>query len=145
MLTLTAGQKKHVAKVILAKRKEDYNYSGGNSALAARIGVSPQLLSMWAHNKRIPDHKQLLVLAEVFNMSLEALCNLKLKSKTRPKRMRKGDIAVISPENIRGSMLKICNITSELVERERQMLRGKISYKEHKNWQRRIKEYVGTL
>lgn len=89
MLTLTAGQKSHIAKVIKAKIKSDYNYSGGNSALAARIGVSPQLLSMWAYNKRTPDHKQLLVLAEIFNMSLETLCNLKPKSKSMPKRIKK--------------------------------------------------------
>lgn len=145
MLTLTAGQKKHVAKVVMARRKEDYNYPGGNAVLAARIGISPQLLSMWAYNKRTPNHKQLLVLAEIFSMSLEALCNLKPKNKRAPKRINKGEITVVPPENVHGSMLKICNITSELVERERQMLRGKVSYKEHKNWQRRIKEYVDTL
>lgn len=142
MLTLTAGQKKHIAKVIMTKRNKDYNYSGGNSALAARIGVSPQLLSMWAHNKRTPEHKQLLILAEILNISLEVLCNLRPKTKRALKRMKK---STVPPENVRGSMLKICNITSELVERERQMLLGKISYKEHKNWQRRIKEYVETL
>lgn len=145
MLTLTAGQKKHIAKVIMTKRKEDYNYPGGNSALAGRLGVSPQLLSMWAYNKRTPSHKQLLVLAEIFCMPLEILCHLKPKNKRVVKRMGKSDKSAIPPENIRGSMLKICNITSELVERQRQMLRGKISYKEHKNWQKRIKEYVDTL
>lgn len=145
MLTLNAGQKKHVAKVIMTKRKEGYNYPGGNAVLAARIDVSPQLLSMWAYNKRTPSHKQLLVLADIFDMSLEELCNLKPNTKRVAKRINKGVDSAVPPENIRGSMLKICNITSELVERERQMLRGKVSYKEHKNWQRRIKEYVDTL
>ncbi len=145
MLTLTAGQKKHVAKVILAKRKEDYNYRGGNAALAGLLGVSSQLLSMWAYNKRTPNHKQLLVLAEIFKVPLEVLCHLKPKAKKTTKRTSKSAASASSPENIRGSMLRICDITSELVERERRMLSGKISYKDHKNWQRRIKEYVDTL
>jgi transcriptional regulator with XRE-family HTH domain len=145
MLTLTAGQKRHVAKVIMAKRKEDYSYYGGNAALAERLGVSSQLLSMWAYNKRSPSHRQLLALAETFNMSLEDLCHLKKRSKKVVKSTRNSAVSAISSENIRGSMLKICNITSELVERERQMLRGKVSYKEHNNWQKRIKEYVDTL
>ena len=145
ILDLTAGQKKHIAKVILAKRKELFNYPGGNSALAGRLGVSSQLLSMWAYNKRTPNHTQLLVLAEIFGMSLEVLCNLKPKDKRRKKQPRKHDESVIPPEKVRGSMLRICNITSELVDRERRMLRGGISYKDHNNWQRRIKEYVDTL
>lgn len=145
MLTLTAGQKKHVSKVITVKRKELYGYAGGNSILADRIGVSSQLLSMWAHNKRTPNHKQLLLLAEVFEMSLEALCRLKPGKRRSMKKPNINDSVTIDPEEFRGSMLRICNITTELVDRQRQMLGGRISYKEHKNWQRRIKEYVNTM
>jgi len=145
MLELTAGQKKHIAKVIMTKRKEMFSYLGGNSALAARVGVSSQLLSMWAYNKRTPNHTQLLVLAEIFEMPLEALCRLKSKNRKAGKGLRKGDQSATPPEKVRGSMLRICDITGELVERQRKMLRGKIGYRDHKNWQRRIKEYVDTL
>jgi transcriptional regulator with XRE-family HTH domain len=145
MLTLTAGQKKYIANVIMTKRKEMFNYPGGNSALAARVGVSSPLLSMWAYNKRTPNHTQLLVLAEIFNMSLDDLCRLKPKGKRLAKHTRKAGASAIPPEKVRGSMLRICDITGELVERERKMLRGKINYKDHKNWQKRIKGYVDTL
>ncbi len=145
MLTLSKSQKSHTAKVIKTKRKQMFGYPGGNRELAARLGISPQLLSMWAYNKRSPCHKDLLTLAEAFNISLNELCHLGETQKGKTKKTAKQGHYAVSPADARKSMLEICNITTEIVKRQRQMLTGNCNYKMHNDWLRRIKNYVDTM
>lgn len=145
MPSLTAAQKKHVSAVIKAKRKKFYGYTGGNRDLAELLGVTPQLLSMWACNKRTPKQHELLKLSEVFDMSLNDLCRLnKRGEKAMPKRGKKLH-AGMNLEEARSSMLKVCDITTDLVDRQRQMLHGEIDAKEHKKALARIRKYVDIM
>lgn len=145
MQTLTTQQRNHIAKVIKCKRKEFFGYSGGNRDLAEKIGVAPQLLSMWASNKRTPNQQELLKLSEVFDMDLDDLCRLKKRIKY-PARGRKNPVPItVDSEKVLESMLKICDITSDLVDRQRQMLHGELSVKEHKNLLTRLKKCVDTI
>lgn len=145
MLSLTKGQKKHVAKVLLTKRKEMFGYPGGSRDLAERVGVSPQLLSMWTRNKRFPGHTELLILAEVFGMPLSELCCLNKRHKQGVRSSVKGSEFEVTPDDARNSMLEICTITTQIVERQRQMLTGKRNYATHTEWLKRIRNFVDAV
>lgn len=142
---LTAAQRNHVARVIKSKRNQLFGYAGGNRKLAELIGVSPQLVSMWAYNKRTPGQQELLKLSEVFDISLDDLCRLNKPGK-KPVRVRKKEVPVVmNREEVRASMLKICDITTDLVDRQRQMLHGEIDAKEHEKVLSRIKKYIDIV
>lgn len=142
MPNLTAAQRNRVAKVIRAKRKELFSYTGGNRDLAELIGVSPQLLSMWACNKRSPGYQDILKLSEVLDVPLDDLYRLN----SQPVRdRRKASSACMNSEEARASMLRICDITTDLMNRQRQMLHGELDAKEHKKVLSRIKKYVDTV
>lgn len=145
MLELNAAQKKHVAQTIIAKRKELYGYPGGTRDLAAHIGVSPRIVSMWACSKRIPRHKELLVLAELFEMDFGELCGLDKATKSFASKPKEEGHFPVTPSLLNKNLLAICNITSEIVKRQRQMLKGKRNSKTHKKWLERIQCYVDTI
>lgn len=145
MPNLTTAQRKYVAKVIKSKRKELYGYAGGNRKLAELLGVSPQLVSMWAYNKRTPGQHELLKLSEVFDIPLEDLCRLNKLGKKTSQGREKGPAALMDAEEVRSSMLKICDIATDLVDRQRQMLHGEIDAKKHKKVLSRIKKYVDIV
>lgn len=145
MLVLNEKQKSHIANVITAKRKEFYDYPGGTRDLAARIGVSPQLVSMWAHSKRVPGHKELLILSEVFEMDFNELCCLNKATKSSASVLKRCGSFPATPSQINKSMLAICNITGEIVKRQRQMLKGKRDIKKHSEWLKRIQCYADTI
>jgi hypothetical protein len=42
-------------------------------------------------------------------------------------------------------MLKICDITTDLVDRQRQMLQGEVNVEKHKKALMRIKRYVDIM
>lgn len=142
MSFLTTAQKIHVAKIIKTKRNKFYGYTGGNRDLAKLLGISPQLLSMWACNKRSPGYQDLLKLSEVFDISLVDLCSLNKQLSQRSKKMA---LVGMNQEEARISMLKVCDITTDLVNRQRQMLHGELDAKEHKKVLARIKKYVDIL
>lgn len=141
----TEEQKNRVAKIINTKRKEYYGYTGGNRDLAELIGVSPQLLSMWARNKRSPGQQDLLKLSEVFDIPFDDLYRLnKHNKKTTHNVGKKAPIAVNS-EEWRSSMLKICDIATDLVNRQKQMLHGELDANAHEKVLSRIKKYVDIV
>ncbi len=115
--------------------------------MAELIGVSPQLLSMWACNKRTPKQHELLKLSEVFDMPLDDLCRLNKYTHRKKAVPRKGKKthACMNLEEVRSSMLKICDITTDLVGRQRQMLHGEVDAKEHKKALARIRKFVDTM
>jgi transcriptional regulator with XRE-family HTH domain len=145
MLYLSLEQKKHVSIVIYRKRREIFGYRGGNRDLARRLGVSPQLVSMWACNKRTPDHKELLLLTEVFKITLDELCCLNKRNKpANTRRPRKDDFHVTHDE-ARKTMLGICSLTEHISKMQKCMLTGKRNYGMHSQWLNRIKHYVDTI
>ncbi|MDR1611615.1 MAG: helix-turn-helix transcriptional regulator, partial [Planctomycetota bacterium] len=122
MLYLSNDQKKHVVVTISRKRRELFGYRGGNRDLALRLGVSPQLVSMWACNKRFPSHRELLLLTEVFNITLDELCCLnKRHDRANARRPKKDDFSVTHAEAKR-TILDICSITEGISKMQRQML-----------------------
>ncbi|MDR0361253.1 MAG: helix-turn-helix transcriptional regulator [Planctomycetota bacterium] len=146
MPILTKRRKKHVAKVIQTKRKELFGYPGGNRILAEKIGVSAQLVSMWACNKRIPKDRELLALAEVFKIPLDELYPAGGdRACAAPAAAKRETTSAAVLADARTSMLEICDITTELVKFQKQMLTGKRSFKNHRDWLKRIKKYVDAL
>lgn len=145
MSILTMEQRNHVATIIKTKRNKLYGYAGGNRNLAELIGVSPQLLSMWAYNKRSERRQDLLKLSEVFDIPLDELYRLnKYNKKTTPS-TKKNALVAANSEEARSSMLKICDITTDLVKRQRQMLHGELDVKTHRKVLSRIKKYVDIV
>jgi transcriptional regulator with XRE-family HTH domain len=145
MLYLSLEQKEHVANVIYRKRGEMFGYRGGNRDLARRLGVSPQLVSMWACNKRTPDHMELLLLTEAFDITLDELCNLNKRNKTAGRlRPRKNDFSVTHDE-AKNTMLGICSLTEHISKMQKHMLMGERNYRTHSQWLNRIKHYVDTI
>lgn len=145
MLVFTEAQKQHIAAMIRRKREELFGYPGGNRALAERVGVSPQLVSMWACNKRMPGHTELLLLAEAFELTLNELCRLNKRPKKSGKRTTNSTGTLQNEEEIRDSMLTICAITDQIVKKQKLMLTGKRNYKKHNDWLRRISKCVDTI
>lgn len=70
MGTFSKGQKAHISTTIRRHRQRLFGESGGNKRLAEEIGVSPQLVSLWAANKRTPSESQLYALAKVFHVNV---------------------------------------------------------------------------
>lgn len=146
MSTQTASQREHIATIIKTKRKALYGYMGGNRDLANLIGVSPQRLSMLACNKRTPSRQELLKLAEVFDMSMDALCGVDKRGKKAVRGRGNKRSANVDTKEVRTSMLKICDITTDLVDRQRQMLHGGLmNVKEYAKTLSRIRKYVAVM
>ena len=113
--------------------------------MAEQLGVSPQLLSMWAYNKRAPGKKDLLVLAEMFHMPLAELCHLNAQQKKGRQTAGKPGQFLVTFDDAKNSMMDVCDITTEIVSLQRQMLSGKRDFKKHREWLRRIRNYVDTI
>lgn len=145
MPILSKRQKNRVAKVIRAKRKELFGYSGGNRVLAERIGVSPQLVSMWACNKRAPRDRELLALAEAFGMSYDELCYDSVDFVRSSQAEGKRGAFTVTHSDAQNNMLEICDIAIQLVKCQKKMLRGKRDVAKHSDWLKRIKNYVDAL
>ncbi len=88
MQTLTKSQLKRLAENIRSCRDKQFPERGGNNRLAKAIGVSPQMLSQWVNGARMPPIEKLQALANVFGLSIQALCGLPEEAKP-PKRLTK--------------------------------------------------------
>lgn len=74
MSKLTQREKKSVVRNIKLYKKRLYPERGGGNRLANELGISPQLLSQWVKGTRTPTLEKLIVLADVFNISIQELC-----------------------------------------------------------------------
>ncbi len=143
MPVLSKRQQNHVAKVIRTKREKLFRYPGGNRTLAEKVGVSAQAVSKWVHNKLTPKDSELFALAEVFGISIDELCPAGVK-RTRTA-SASGASERAARDDARESMLKICDITAQLVRCQRQMLTGMRDARQHKAFLKRIQNYLNAL
>lgn len=76
MVHFSAKQKRNLAKKLRTLKDKTYPERGGGKELAARLGISPQLLSNWLNGSRTPSLLHLGRLARIFDVSVQELCSL---------------------------------------------------------------------
>lgn len=125
--SLCAKQKRNFAKNLRSFKDKLYPERGGGKKLAAKLEISPQLLSNWLNGSRTPSLLSLGKLARIFDVSIQELCTLpRIKhrlsaweiildlTKLREQSRKKG-----IPSHIERERLENLNaiINNELVER----------------------------
>lgn len=139
MGTFSKGQKAHISTIIRRYRQKLYGESGGNKRLAEEIGVSPQLVSLWAANKRTPNENQLYALAKVFHVNVHdfyaAGKDNNIHSHKKPnapisrQTTKPHKFPALSPE--KAAILHTFGIIRDLATMERSAIMGELDHNEY--------------
>ena len=76
MARLSARQRKTLSRNIRFHKERIFPGKGSGTQLASAMGVSPQLISFWTNNRRIPTDYELAKLSLLFDISIFTLCGL---------------------------------------------------------------------
>lgn len=123
MAKLTTRQRKTLSRNIRLHKDRIYPGHGSGNQLALALDVSPQLVSFWINNRRIPSDFELAKLAALFNVSMFDLCGMHKPKQRNGKNPAMNTIELLSiMHNTALNRAKSCTVPKSLMIKINQLI-----------------------